>query len=370
MEKGEQNKDFLSQWGEFQRNFFTQWADSYRKMYQPWMDAMKLWTNVKPPAGGFDLFSKWNEMIQETLGKAGGEAEAGLGQDVLFRMMRASKVFVIFNEFWMEILKDLPELFKARKDNVKSRKIFEDWADRYKKVFEQLMGSPVSESAEEMMTSWLNSMQMHQSAFGLMWNPWSQAMPQWQEQIERFMKGDWGAIYEARSLWREVYDETLGQVFRMPAFGLTKEQTERIRRTYDAFLKFWYSLPNFYQFFYKTGQDALKDVFDKIRGMKSEDVTPETMRDIYKLWWTTNEDVFFELFKRPDFSNAMAEVLHYGLRLKQRIDELTAEWCRSLSIPSNKEFDELAMVVHDLRRRLRQQQKTIEALQQKVEKAT
>jgi hypothetical protein len=35
-----------------------------------------------------------------------------------------------------------------------------------------------------------------------------------------------------------VYDETLGKVFRMPAFGLTKEHTEQLRRTYDAYLQF------------------------------------------------------------------------------------------------------------------------------------
>jgi hypothetical protein len=368
METQGESKDFFSQWGEFQKNFFSQWTDSYRKMYQPWTEGMKFWQGIPGPFAPPNLFSKWAEMIQETIGKTAGQAKGGLGPEVLFRILRASNVFVIANEFWMEILKDLPELNQAKKDDVKSREIFERWVARYKKVFEQLVGSPVSDTAEDMMKSWLNIVQMNQAALGLMWNPWAQAMPQWHEQMEKFMKGDWSAAGEARSLWREVYDETLGRVFRMPAFGLSKEQIEKTRKTYDAFAKYWYSLPNFYQLFYDTGMAALKRVFDKIQNLKFEEITPDTARELYKIWWTTNEDALFHLFKRPDFSNAMGEVLSYGLKLKKRLDDLTAEWCEAVSIPSNREFEEVAKAIHDLRRKVRAQQKTIEALKQKLEK--
>jgi class III poly(R)-hydroxyalkanoic acid synthase PhaE subunit len=209
---------------------------------------------------------------------------------------------------------------------------------------------------------------MNQSAMGMMWNPWIQAQPQWRAQMEKLMKGDWAALGESRSLWREVYDETLGRVFRMPAFGLTKEQIERLRKTYDAFVKYWYSLPNFYQYFYDTGMEAIKQVFDKIQTLKFEEMTPDSLREIYKIWWTTNEDAFFELFRRPDFSNAMGEVLGCGLRLKKRVDDLSAEWCEALSIPSNRELDEVAKAVHDLRRKVRMQEKAIDALRQQLEK--
>jgi hypothetical protein len=363
-----QSKDFFSQWGEFQKNFFSQWADSYGKMYQPWTEGMKYWQGMPGSFAPPNLFSKWTEMIQETIGKTAGQTEGGLGPDVLFRILRASNVFVIANEFWMEILKDLPELYQAKTDDVRSREIFERWVAGYQKVFEQLMGSPVSDTAEDMMKSWLNIVQMNQAAFGLMWNPWAQAIPQWREQMEQFMKGEWSAAGEARSLWREVYDETLGRVFRMPAFGLTKEQIEKTRKTYDAFVKYLYSLPNFYQYFYDTGMEALKQVFDKVQNLTFEEMTPDTARELYKIWWTTNEDAFFHLFKRSDFSNAMGEVLSYGLRFKKRLDDLTAEWCEALSIPSNREFEEVAKAIHDLRRKVRVQQKTIDALQQKLEK--
>ena len=365
MVRQEREKDFFSQWFEFQRSFLSQWAGSFGKTPQPWTDGLGFWQGAMTPYA--DLFSAWSKMIQETIGKTAGQAEEGLGRTVLYRTLGASNVFTVLNEFWLEALGSLPELYQAKGDAVKSREIFERWVQRYNKVFEQIVGSPVSGSAQEVMTSWLNTVQMHQAAMGLVWNPWMQAMPQWREQAERIMKGDWTALTEARSLWREVYDDTLGRVLAAPAFGLTKEQTERLRRTYDAFVRFWSSLPVFHQLFYRTGMEALKEVFDKVQDLKTHEIGPETLREAYLIWWTSNENAFFELFKSPDFGNAMAEVLNQGLMLKKRLDELTAEWCKALSIPSNRDFDEVAMAVQELRRRVRQQQKTIEELQRKLD---
>jgi class III poly(R)-hydroxyalkanoic acid synthase PhaE subunit len=331
------------------------------------MDPMNYWQGMQWPFAGQDILSKWTEMMQDTIGKAAGQAGDGIGPTVLFRVMRAGNMFVVLNEFWMEILKDLPELYSVKGDDAKSREIFDRWAAAYKKVFEQLLGSPVSETVEEMMKSWLNIVQMNQATFGLWWNPWMKAAPQFQAQAEKLMKGDWSALTEGRSLWREVYDETLGRVFRMPAFGLTKEHTEKVRKAYDAFIHFYMALPHFYQYFYNTGMEALKALFDKIQNLKHDEFTPETVREIYKMWVATNEDAFFDLFKRPGFSNAMGEVLNMGLRLKKRLDELTADWCEAMSIPSNREFDAVAKAVQELRRKVRSQQITIDVLQQQLD---
>jgi hypothetical protein len=91
------------------------------------------------------------------------------------------------------------------------------------------------------------------------------------------------------------------------------------------------------------------------------------LREIYKIWLSTNEDAFFELFKRPDFSNTMGEVVNCGLRFKKRLDEVTAKWCEAMSIPSNRDLDKMAMAIQDLRRQVRAQQKTIETLQTQLE---
>ncbi|UCG04822.1 MAG: hypothetical protein JSV83_12910, partial [Desulfobacterales bacterium] len=151
MTVSQKGADFFAQWGEFQKNFLSHWTEAYGKLYQPWMDSMKYWQGMKPPFAGPDIFSKWTEMMSETIGKAADQADGGIGPTVLFRMMRAGNVFVVLNEFWMEILKDLPALYQVKGDDVQSREIFDRWAAAYKKVFEQLLGTPISGTAEEIM---------------------------------------------------------------------------------------------------------------------------------------------------------------------------------------------------------------------------
>lgn len=359
--------EVLSRWMELQKSFYDQWLSSGSGMFEPWADAMKTWQESKTSHPGFDLFSRWSAMVQDTIKKAAGVAEGGIGSEVLFRILRSSNVFVLFNQFWLEILRDLPGLYQAKWDEDTSRKIYERWAELYKNVFEQMIGSPVSKTTEEIMASWLNSLQMRQSIFALMWDPWARTMPEWQRQMKKFMEGDWSALQEERSLWQEAYGETLGKALRMPALGLSKEHTERLRRTFDAYLQFWNAVPGFYQFFYKSGVNALKEFFERLDNFKGEEMTPERLREVYKIWWTTNENALFDLFKKPEFGNAMGEVLNYGLRLKKRLDELTNDWCKSLSIPSPEDFDELAKAVHELRREVRRQQKLVDALQKKAQ---
>ena len=71
---------------------------------------------------------------------------------------------------------------------------------------------------------------------------------------------------------------------------------------------------------------------------------------------------------RTSYSQLAKAIGLSDVAVKKRLDNLTAEWCEALSIPSNREFEEVAKAIHDLRRKVRVQEKTIEALKQKLEK--
>jgi hypothetical protein len=134
------------------------------------------------------------------------------------------------------------------------------------------------------------------------------------------------------------------------------------------FAQFASSLPYFQQYLNNTEMEALTEVFDQIHRLDIKEATPETMREIYKIWLTTNEKAFHRLFKRPDFCNTMGEVLNCMFRLKKQMNELSAKWCEAMSIPSGRDHDQMAMAIQDLRRKVHAQQKTILALEQKLER--
>ncbi len=359
--------DIFMKWSEAQKELFEQWRTLYGQSMPSVMDPLKSLQDAALPLSAVDFAAGWKQLFDRFSAMTASTDPNALGADVLFRLSRASDAFMAINAFLMNISQQLPAVVEASGDEAKSREIFERWARLYYDSFEKLFGVSVSDSSKENVDTWLNVVEKNQQASGMMVNPWKQAIPRMQEQAERaMMKGDWEAAKKLHATFREAYDETLGRMFRTPGFGLTKAQNESVRKATDAVQRFHLSLPGFYEYFYETGLKALKDVFDRVQALKVDEVTPETVREFYKIWWSANENRFFELFKSPDFVRTMNDVAAQGFRAKQRVDKLTAELCKAIDIPSNKEFDEMAQVVHELRRKVRLQQKAIDELKENL----
>ncbi len=310
----------------------------------------------------------WSTIILYLLGGNGANGGNGEGASAIAnRMIQASKVFVQLNEFWSDAIKDLPELYQVGADSEKKQEIFESWIDRYKDVLKNRPDLlPLAGQTGEIFTAWAHILQLNHKTNEPVWNAWMEAMPQWQDQSAKLAKGDLKAIEEGFRLWQEVYDETLGRVFEMPGLGLPKQHTEKMARTYAEFTQFAAALPYFYQYLISTEIAALQEVFDEIQEQEINEATPESLKKVYNIWLTTSEKAFHTLFKRPDFCHTVGEVLNCMFRLKKQLNELTACWCEAMSIPSNRDHDNMAMAIQDLRRKVHAQQKTISALEKHI----
>lgn len=336
---------------QMQQESDVQWADGYKH---------KRPEDPAAPQG-------WEAILQSFLGAA---TNGGNGQGesaIAARMMQAGNAFLRINEFWGEAVKDLPDLYQSNGNAAKMSEIFDGWVERYKGVFNKSADSDLSVKAEEIFSSWTHIFKMNQKVNEPVWSPLIEAMPRWSDQSEKLAKGDISAIEEGLRLWQDVYSETLGRFLEMPGLGLTKQHSEKISRTCAEFTQFAASLPYYYQYLLNTEISALKDVFDQICDLEIKEVTPEVMREIYKIWLVTSERSFHELFKRPDFCNTVSEVLNCMFRLKKQLNELTAQWCDMMSIPSSRDHDKMAMAIQDLRRKVHAQQKTISALQKHLD---
>lgn len=345
----QETKEFSSDGGEkIQPQSDIHWADGYKHK----------------PAEAEVAPGEWSAIIQSLIGN-NADHGSGEGQpDMAARLIQASNLFVRLNEFWAEAIKDLPELYQSSGDVEKTGEIFESWVARFKSVFKKSTDEPLAAQAGEIFSSWAHILQMNQKANAPVWGPLMEAMPRWSDQSEKLAKGDLAAIDEGLKLWREVYGETLGRFLEMPGLGLTKQHTEKMSKTCAEFTQFASSLPYFYQYLFKTEMAALKEVFEQIRDLKINEATPEAIREIYKVWLATSEKRFHELFRRPDFCHTVSEVLNCMFRLKQQLNEMSAQWCEAMSIPSRRDHDHMAMAIQDLRRKVHAQQRTISALQE------
>lgn len=266
-----------------------------------------------------------------------------LGAVVWNRVLRSSRVYMRFGDFWIEFLRDLPGL----QQHPKPAAVFGRWAKLYSGLFEQVVGSPPRPKP----------------ASAHPWQPWVDAAKAWSAVWPGLSAAPGtagGGGSGTAGLWGEVLNETLGKL--MPG-APERSGGAYAERTREATLRFHRALTPLYELFYSAGVEALREFLTQVGEAGIEAVAARPLRDVYRMWWTANENAFVRLFALPDFGNAMNEVVTRSLDLKKHTEDSAAAWCRQASLPTRSDFDELAAALHDLRRTVRRQEDEIQSLQ-------
>jgi len=285
-----------------------------------------------------------------------------LGAEVWLRVLRSSRVYMRFAEFWFEFVKGMPELGAGRG----SRDIVARWGELYGKLFEQLVGCPgVATRRHRPVFPWLSLYPLAPVGSASMW-PGQSILSMWMAGLQSMMPGGRGGdgSPDAGSLLGEVMGETIGKAFASGLPGMLPP-AELARHTRDVYRRFHDALPAIYRLFYSAGLDALSEFLGRVREAGLDTIASKPLREIYRSWWTANENAFLRLFQTPEFGRAVNEVMARSLQLKARSEDLAAEWCRKAAIPARADFDELVATVHELRRQVRRQAEEIESLQER-----
>jgi len=323
-------------------------------MLRLWSDAVQCWTPGNG-AGG--------EKRRRAAAPAAPVPETGtpgLGADVWTRVLRSSRVYMRFAEFWFEFVKGMPELSAGQR----SRDVVARWSDLYGKLFEQLVGFPATRRREPAFP-WLSLLPLAPVGGASMWpgiSIWMSGLQALSRTMMPAFSGGDGSR-EAGSLLGEVMGETIGKAFASGLPGMT-QPAELARHTGEVYRRFCDALPAVYRLFYSAGLDALSEFLGRVREAGLDTIASKPLREIYRLWWTTNENAFLRLFQTPEFGRAVNEVMARSLQLKARNEDLAAEWCRKAAIPTRADFDELVATVHELRRQVRRQAEELETLQE------
>ncbi len=305
-----------------------------------------------------DMWRLWSDAA--TRGSNGGDRSAAvampdlptteggenLGAIVWNRVLRSSRVYMRFADFWIEVLRDAPGL----RDHRNPQAVFGRWAKLYSGLFEQVVGSPPpptpppARPLSNLLAPWM--------AAATAWVPGRPARSTTDGIGGTGRMGTGG-------LWGEVLNETLGML--VPGARERSDRTS-VARTGEAYLRLNRALTPLYGLFYAAGVEALREFLTQVGEAGIEALAARPLRDVYRMWWTANENAFVRMFALPDFGTAMNEVLAGSLDLKQCTDDMAAGWCRQASVPTRADFDELAAAVQDLRRTVRRQAHEIESL--------
>ncbi len=356
-----------------QNQAFTQLIDWQQKFWKDWMgNASKGMEQMTSMWGGqagsipglAEMQQNWMKAVQETMGGVKPGAP-GLGPEVFGKVMDAGKVYQDLLGFWTRVMAPLSKTSMGGKITAENVKQIQDaWAKEYTSMLESLWGSMPDQEFQETAKSIHSAGETANAHAWEMLAPVFKNMERLPEIMEKMAKGEHGAALELSGIFHKNYEATIGRVLKTPSLGYSREIIETINQTIDAYVQFNVAMNEYQAMFVATGQRAGEKVFSKLGDFQGKDLTPETFREFYRVWWTVNEETYHELFITEDFVGMLQNVLGRGLRYQQMTDDLTAKIFTMLNIPTKDDMDEIYKALYDLRKEVRWQRRAIHELEQ------
>ncbi|HET6461577.1 MAG TPA: poly(R)-hydroxyalkanoic acid synthase subunit PhaE [Syntrophales bacterium] len=359
--------DVMSQWMRFQESLWKEWLTFAEKSMESMTGVAKMGVAVgDKTAAPWNLYQSWFESFQKVFAE---KSEEGLGATVFNRTFHASRVYLDLLDFWSKTLSSLKDFSIGEPLSVeKIRDIRQRWIGQYQSMMESLWGGVPSAELKETANA-LSSASV--AASDLAWSfiePTFKNMTQVPGVLEKVVKGDRSAVADLGGIFVKNYEETIGKALLAPSVGYFKEFNERVNNMMYACIQFNTSKAAFYSLFYATGIKAAERVYDKFTEFVGKEMTPETFREFYRIWWTINEDVYQELFRSEEFSKLSREVNSRGLLFRKWIDDVFEQILKFTSLPSKRDMDEIYRSLYDLKKEVRNQKRTMKELEERLGK--
>lgn len=304
--------------GEFVKNM----AESSARMMNAWNEAIK-------NAGGNNAYLEYDRLMRSWTNSLD-----------FMKLMDSMSTGMRFKDFVNFAAQDLPEIFKHYGDEEKISQIKDKWMKYHEKMVQDIFGLLSPSQIEKAIAPWRSFLDNFTRSWGtgFMGRPFP------------FNNTSSEGIFPA---WSELYENTMGQFFRMPGLGLTREYEEEFKKAMDAQMRFLNTLPDFQEQVIAASKAAMDKVFDHISKMDIKEFGPETYQVFYKIWVSSSEDAFIEVFRSETFSRTLANTVNRGLEAKKNMDTLLAKGLTVMNVPNDKDMDEVYQAVYEMKKRTR-----------------
>lgn len=352
--------DIVSQWFDWQRDLWENWMTTTIKGTEA---AQSMWQGHTV----LDMLTAWHQtwsksFLEPFLGK---EPLEGLGATVYKRLLDASTVYNNLLAFWARSTMLLAQSTPGTAPTTeKLKEIYDQWVKEYQAVMGSLWGVYPSKDAEETAKAYQSATAASAESVWRFVEPLLKNLEQLPEILAKIATGDAGASMELAGLLRKNYEVTLGKALRAPSMGYLREFVEKMNQTTDAYVHYNVALTQYFAPFYQSGMRAAEKVFQRLSEFKGKEATPENFREFYRVWWTINEDVYYQMFQSEEFTKLLGEVLRQGLLFKKQLDDFSDQIIKFTNLPTKQDMDEIYRTIYDLRKEVRWQRRAIQGLEQ------
>ncbi len=163
----------------------------------------------------------------------------------------------------------------------------------------------------------------------------------------------------ALDLWRSLYDQEFRKILNIPQLGLTRQYQEKTNRLMDRFNLLQAAMAEFLHLLYLPFEKTRAAYSKKLAEDAEKNELPTDVKSQYMIWLKILEGHYMTLFKTPEYltslNKTISAVAEYSLAKKALTDDLL----KALSIPSSDTIEGVYKELYDMKKRLKDLEKTI-----------
>lgn len=155
----------------------------------------------------------------------------------------------------------------------------------------------------------------------------------------------------------ETYEKEFSKYFKIPQVGLNRLSQERSLDAVDKHNSYQLAMAEFLHMLYLPVEKSLKSLQEKMVEMTKEGSLDTKSKTYYDLWIKLLEGHYMELFKQPDYKDAMGKTLCALAASARARQAVVNDALKQVNVPTNQDLDELSKEIYLLKKRMRAMEK-------------
>lgn len=172
--------------------------------------------------------------------------------------------------------------------------------------------------------------------------------------------------HRAFESFRELYQSEFQKYLNVPKIGLPREFHERLSQLADKYTLFYSHLTELLYFFSLPFEKTNRVMQKRIKKMLDEGNLVEDSKQAYGEWIKMLEKNFMELLKSSEYTEVLNNTIISLAACKNIKRDVVAIFLKDLQIPTSVEMDEVYKTLYQMKKKIGELTKQVEALQEAV----
>ncbi len=152
---------------------------------------------------------------------------------------------------------------------------------------------------------------------------------------------------------QEIYEKEFSRYLKLPQVGMGRLYQERMLHALDKMNVLQLELSDFTHMLYLPIEKSLNSLQKEMARMAESGDMDEKSKTYYDLWIKLLEGHYMELFKEPEYAEAMGKAMSALNEFVEARQAVINDVLLQLNIPTSQDLDELSKEIYLLKKRVR-----------------